>query len=331
VKRIVPSGRHPSKTVLGWVIALMVLMLSACNEDTIRQLGAKLAISGQSASNSAVTALNNVDGLEAIDYQQQGLIKIVTLPPDLLKPLPPNTDPRIVLRRSNDINSLIVVKHNDQLSSEIAGRIKAYKLFGKAYASLQRLSETKFADTTATAEGNLISAFNAVKGLPDVPASVTSLIPDVSRIVINRKQAKDIKKANLLLLRLCQVYQELWEADRPVWDEFMTAVGNDYVKSLMSLPADRFDEKQLREQVKLPYPQPYLAYLYKNQEAARVDSAMRQIKDQLDSVDVALGMLVKSHKELDSEQPSFSDVIGTLDQMVTVLSDVKTLVKGDQK
>src|SRR5262249_46022587 len=171
----------------------MTLLLSGWHEERIRQLRAKLAINGQSASNSAVTALNNVDGLEAIDYQQRGVLKILTLPPDLLKPLPPNTDPGTVTKRSEEINKLIVVKHNDQLSSEIAGRIKAYKLFGKAYASLQRLSETKFADTTATAEGNLISAFNAVKGLPAVPSSVTSLIPDVSKIIINRRQAKDIK------------------------------------------------------------------------------------------------------------------------------------------
>jgi hypothetical protein len=58
---------------------------------------------------------------------------------------------------------------------------------------------------------------------------------------------------------------------------------------------------------------------------------MRRIKDQLNSVDTALGMLEKSHKELASAKPSFSDVIGTLDQIVTVLSDVKATVKGDAK
>jgi hypothetical protein len=321
MKRVIPSGKKAPDIVLGCVIVVLTLLLSGCNEQAIRQLGAKLAISGQSASDSAVRALTNIDDLEAIDFQQRAIAKTVSLPPKLLETPAP------------DINDLIAVKHNDELSNEIATRIKAYKLFGKAYAALQRLSETPFADQTATAEGNLINAFNAVKGLPKVPASVTSLIPDITKIIINRKQAKDIKKANLLLYQLCQVYKALWEADRMVWDEFMSAVEDEYVLSLVSVPPNRFDEKQLRQQVKLPYVQPYLAYLYKEEEAARVDCAMRQIRDQLDSVDTALGMLERSHKELASAKPSFSDVIGTLDQMVTVLSDVKAvaIAKGDKK
>jgi hypothetical protein len=299
------------------VCLLLAVFATGCDDETVRQLGAKLAISGQSVGGSAVTALNNLDALESVDYQQRGVVKVVVLPRDMLKNPPPDIDKRIS------------VKHNDELADEIATRVKAYKLFTKAYASLQRLSETKFADQAATAEGDLINAFNAVKVLPKVPPSVTSLIPDVTKIIISRKQAKDIKKANLLLYQLCQVYKALWEADRSIWDQYMTAVANEYVVSLTSVLPDSFDEKALRDQVKLPYAQPYLAYLYKVEEGTRVDNAMRQIKDQLDSVDNALGMLEKSHKELASQKPSFSDVIGTLDQVVTVLSDVKAIAKGD--
>lgn len=313
------TGLKVGHRTLTLLVLIVTLLSTGCDEETITQLGVKLAVSGQNASDSAVRALNNLDDLESVDYQQRGVIKVVILPQALLAAPPKN------------INDLIAVKHNDELETEIASRVKAYKLFGKAYASLQRLSETKFADQTATAESDLINAFNAVKVLPKVPASVTSLIPDLTKIVINRKQAKDVKKANLLLFQLCQVYRTLWEADRPVWDQYMTAVENEYVLSLISVPPDRFDPQQLREVVKLPYPQPYLAYLYKKQEEARVENDMRQIKDQLDSVDTALGLLEKSHKELASEKPSFGDVIGTLDQVVTVLSDVKAIAKGDQK
>jgi hypothetical protein len=301
------------------VLLVFVVFTTSCDEESIRQLGAKLAISGQGASQSAVTALTNLDALEAVDYQQRGVVKIVVLSPELLQTPGAN------------INKLVTVRHNDELAGAIATRVKAYKLFGKAYASLQRLSETKFADQAATAESDLINAFNAVKGLPRVPSAVTSLVPDVSRIIINRKQAEDIKKANFSLYQLCHVYDALWEADRTIWDEYMTAVENEYLLSLTSVPPSRFDEKSLREAVKLPYTQPYLSYLYKQQEYARLDNQMRQIKDQLDSVDTALNMLLKSHKELASEKPSFSDVIGTLDQMTTVLSDVKALSRGEQK
>jgi hypothetical protein len=298
-------------------LLLAALLVTGCDDETVRQLGAKLAISGQGVGNSAVTTLNNLDALEAVDFQQRSIVKVVVQPEDLL------TDPPA------DINKKISVPHNDELSGQIGNRIKAYKLFTKAHASLQRLSETKFADQAATAESDLINAFNAVKVLPNVPASVTKLIPDLTKPFINRKQAKDIKKANLLLYDLCKVYKALWEADRPVWDQYMLTVENEYVLSLTSVPPNRFDEKTLRDRVKLPYAQPYLTYLYKVQEGARVDDAMRQIKDQLDSVDNALGMLEKSHKELASEKPSFSDVIGTLNQVVTVLSDVKAIAKGD--
>jgi len=314
-----PAMRKVSQHVLTCLLLILTFFATGCDEESVRQLGVKLAVSGQNASDSAVKTLDNLDALESVDFHQRGIVKVVVQPPALLKKPPAN------------INELIAVKHNDELADEIATRIQAYKLFGKAYASLQRLSETKFADQTATAEGDLIKAFNAVNGLPKVPTSVTNLIPDVTKIIINRKQAKDIKKANLLLYQLCHLYKALWESDRTIWDKYMTAVENEYAKSLISVPPETFDEKALRDVVKLPYAQPYLAYLYKVQEGARVDEAMRQIKDQLDSVDNALGMLEKSHKELASEKPSFSDVIGTLDQLVTVLSDVKAITQGDEK
>src|SRR5260370_33609651 len=216
MKGVIPSGKKAPDIVLGCVIVVLTLLLSGCNEQGIRQLGAKLAISGQRASDSAVRALTNIDDLEAIDFQQRAIAKTVSLPPKLLETPAP------------DINNLIAVKRNDELSNEIATRIKAYKLFGKAYAALQRLSETPFADQTATAEGNLINAFNAVKGLPKVPASVTSLIPDISRIIINRKQAKDIKKANLLLYQLCQFSKPFWYPTRIVSAHLMTAADPSY-------------------------------------------------------------------------------------------------------
>jgi len=311
------GGKRARNGLVVSAIILLALSASGCNDQTILQLGAKVATSGQTVSDSAVKALTNISDLEAIDYQQRSVIQVVRQPSDEFKKPSPN------------IAQALAVKHNDELASEIATRIKAYQLLGKAYASLQQLSGTAFADQATKAEGDLVTAFNAVKALPKVSDSVTKLIPDVTKILVNHKQAADVRQANLLLLRLCQVYKALWEADRKTWDDDIIAVRDKYVIALLDVPVDRFDEKQLRDQVKLPYTQPYLSYLYKQQEVGRVDTAMRQIKDQLDNVDSAFGLLEASHKKLDAAKPSFSDVIGDLDQIVTILADVKTIAKGD--
>src|ERR1051326_277686 len=65
-------------------LLLAALLVTGCDDETVRQLGAKLAISGQGVGNSAVTTLNNLDALEAVDFQQRSIVKVVVQPEYLL-------------------------------------------------------------------------------------------------------------------------------------------------------------------------------------------------------------------------------------------------------
>lgn len=289
---------------LSAILIICALFFSGCDEAAVRQVGAKVGMRGQDVSSAAITALSNLADLEAVDYSQRTVAAIIVQPPQTLNTLP-------------------TVEHNDQLLEQIQLRIAAYRQFGKAYAALHRLSETAFADQAEAAQTELVNSVNAIKNIPDLPASVSSLIPAVTGLIVDRKQAREIKKHNQTLHRLSEAYKALWVADRPTWNAYLERVRGAYVNSLNSVPVDRFDEKKLREVTTMPYTSGYLANLFKAQEAARLDQNKQQLIGQVDAVDEAFRLLVISHKELASQKPSYSDVIAYLDRIVTVLQDVK--------
>lgn len=294
------------------LLLLGLLLLSGCDEAAVRKVGAKVGMRGQDVSSSAITALTNLKNLEAVDFSQRTVAAVIVQPEPPRNPEGPI--PNVPLP---------TVPHNDQLLGQIQLRINAYKQFGKAYAALRELSETGFADQAETAQTELVNSINAINGLPNLPAGVSGLLPSVTGFLVDRKQAKDIRRHNKILYQLALAYKALWVGDRAVWDAYLQRVRDAYVRSLNSVPASRFDPDKLRELVNMPYTHAYLVNLYKAQEAARLDTEMQKLSSQLDAVNEAFRLLTAAHNELSTQKPSYADVIAYLDRIVTVLDEVK--------
>lgn len=293
------------KSFLSLLLVSSLLLLTACDEGKVRALGGKVGGRGQDVGNAAAKVIGDLVAFEQIDYQLRMRVTIFTSTPEILAVRQP------------------VLKRNNKLVPQMANRIQLYKQLAKAYAALQTLSESAFADQYEDAANELNTSILAIKRIPSAPAGFSNLLIGLGRIAVEQKQAKDIRKHSETMARLIKAYKGLWEADRPVWDQYLRGVRDSYVTNLNEVSPDVFDEAALRKVVLDPVAtKPFLVSSYKAQEAQRVDALVAKTEDDLDAVDQALTQLERAHKELTEEKPSYTDVIASLDRIATLLKDI---------
>ncbi|HEY6243763.1 MAG TPA: hypothetical protein VIX17_07450 [Pyrinomonadaceae bacterium] len=298
-----------SQTIKRSISALLIaglLILSGCDEGAVRKLGAKIGSRGQDVGTAAAKVIAELDEFEQVDYEQRLRVGILVRPPAM------------------GTEDLPIVDHNKLEQDQITQREKLYKQLAKAYAALQTLSETAFADQSAAAVTELNNSINNIKAVPNIPVGVSSALSGLTGLIVDRKQAKDIRKYSLTLANLIKAHRALWESDRQIWDNYLARIRSAYIDQLNKTEADRFDLQQLRKIVTYPYADSYLINTYKAQEAARLDSRITEIKEHLDAVDEAFSQLEKAHKELTEEKPSYDDIVSSLDRIVTILGELKT-------
>ena len=288
------------KSSLSLLLLTSIVFLTACDEGQVRQLGGKVGARGQDVGNAAAAVIKDLAALEQVDYEQRLRVAILSRPAGALQTLP-------------------TIQRNRLDRDQMNNRIKLYKQLAKAYAALQTLSQTAFADQYAEAANELNGSIQAIKQIPNPPPGIANLVMGLGGIAVEKKQARDIKKHSVTMARLVRAYKGLWAADRPVWDRYLQRISEAYITNLNRIPPDRFDEDQLRQVVNLPYAKPYLASMYKAQEAARVNALIAETQDDLDAVDAAFAQLEKAHKELTEQEPSYTDVIASLDRIVVLL------------
>lgn len=300
-RRTRSPGRRRSSILL-CAIAACSLLIAGCDQAAIRQVGARTALRGQESCDAALKVYARLDSLADLDKEQQDFVTLLTRPAASTLPLPD--------------------KPRAPFEVQLAPRVRAYRSLRKAYAALYRLSDTAFADQTQEAAEALTDSVNALKGIPDLPAPVSSLLPALSGFVVGRIQAKEIRKHNLALHSLIRSYRTLWESDKPIWEKYITRVYKDYAQPLESLTPDQFDEERLRELVKEPYTKVYLVNLYKLQRREEARGKQQEVQTELDAVDQSFALLERAHKELAAQNPSFSDVLATLESIGSTLENV---------
>jgi hypothetical protein len=280
------------------LVSLLILLLvftSACDPGAVRQVGARVALRGQESCDAALEVYSKVDAAADTDKMQQDLITVLTRPAQSKLPLPDK--PRV------------------SFEAQLGPRIKAYKALRKAYATLHRLSDPAFSDQTKEAADALTASINALRGVPDLPAPVSALLPTLAGFVVGQIQAKEIKKHNLALYHLAQAYNSLWENDKPIWERHIARVHTDYSAAIESLTPEQFDEARLRDTVKEPFGKPYLVSLYKLRKRDESRARQQELQTGLDEVSRAFATLARAHKELASQKPSLADVLSMLESI----------------
>lgn len=299
-------GRFLSKLVL----FALLLSTFGCDESSVRTLGATVGLRGQDAGNAAVLALEKISDYEQVDYSQRQMVQILVQPKQVLD-LPPS-----------QLNPLLAVPRYQLDAKQIQNRIELYRQLTKAYAALQKLSDGNFGKDSQEAATAFNASLSKIRAVPQLPAGVSSLLSGVTGFVVDKKQADDIRKINLNLYRLVRAHRELWKADRPVWTAYLQRVKGAYVNNLKSVPADRFDEDQLRQYVKKPFAKTWLVQIYKNDEEARVSGETAKMENYFARVDAAFAQLEKGHVELSKQMPSYLDAIAEVDAVVSIVEPV---------
>lgn len=294
-----------------FLITTLLLTIS-CDETQVKNLGSKVGLRGQDVGNSAVTALQKLAAYERIDYARRRKINIAVQPKEIFT-LP-----------QEKLNAYLEVKHYfpDVAVSE---RIQLYRQLAKAYLALQKLSEGEFGKDSEEAVTAFNTSLSAIKAAPKLPSNASAFLAGVTGFIVNKKQAGDVRRANLNLYSLIRAHRELWEADRPLWEAYLKRVKGSYINNLRSIPAKNFDMEKLRKEVNQPYKDDeYIVQMYKNQEEAKVDDEIAELENYFDIVDQAFLQLEKGHIELSKQKPSYLDAIAELDRITTIVEPMFT-------
>lgn len=289
-----------TRNVFGACLIICALLIPACDEGAVRTLGSKVGLRGQDVGKAATKAVKDLIAYEQVDYNQRLTVAVLVQP--------------------EGYAAMPTIGHNRIKANEIAGRIALYSQLTKVYASLQELSDTNYPGEAGTAVSELNKSINDLQGLPNIPDAASHAVGGLVELVVEKKQAKDIRKYNVILSSLIIAHQALWNADREkVWEPYLSRIREAYVESLNNVHSNAFDQKKLAELVKAPATGQRLINLYKAQEAARIDTEIGKIRDELDAVDDAFTQLTKAHNELSRQHPSYDDAIAELDRIPDIL------------
>ena len=282
------------------------LVIGGCKEKEAQQAGAKLATTGQTLAEAALKTYDDLDHQTQVQSELENYLHIIVQPPTSVATAPL---PKIQL---------------SDFQKQIRVRQAAYKSFKNMYSAFFKLSDTAFGDQSEEAAKALKSSYESLKGMPELPSTVNDQLPGIASLLTQRIQAKDIKKHNLALYRICQAYETLWNADKAVWSASLDEEYNSFANSLTSIPADHFDTNKLNETVKEPLTLPYQASLYKREVLKEYRGQQLKVKSEMDLVSRAFGLLKTVHEQLAAQKtrPSFSDLSALLDHIEPILQDV---------
>jgi hypothetical protein len=268
---------------------LAFVCASGCAARTTRNLGAAVALRGQAVADAALESYQALEGQQAVDKRQQDFIKIVTNP-NLNATTIPDTAP-------------------PDFSLQLAPRVRAYRAWREAYVVFHQLSDTAFGETARKAADALTASLSGLKAIGDLPTGIGSLIGKLSEEVTETFRAGEVRRHNRVLLRMCETFRALWDADLPIWREYLRRIYKDYSDPLASVPPDRFDARDVGQIVKEPLILPLRVQLYKLQLRETARRRTDEIDARLHDVARALRLLESAHAELAKDRPSPQDVI----------------------
>ena len=284
-------------------IGLAVVLLSGCAAKTTRTMGAAVALRGQAVADAALKTYEALEEQQAIDKRQQDYISVLTNPNPNPSTLPDASAPNFSL--------------------QLAPRMRAFRALRDAYTAFHRIADTSFGTDTATATAALTTSLSNLKAIGDLPQSVSSALAGLSDLVVQAVQAGQIRKHNRLLLEITQRYRVLWEADVPVWVDYVRRIYKDFAVPIGTVPVDRFDQRAVSELVKEPVAPALKMQLYKMQlrDAARLKG--EELEDRLREVGRALQLLESAHAELAKARPSIVDATELVDSIRALLEPPK--------
>jgi hypothetical protein len=285
------------------VALVLAVFLTGCAARATRSMGAAVALRGQAVADAALKAYESLEQQRAIDKRQQDFIRVLTNPNPNPAALPDAPAPDFKL--------------------QLTPRMRAYRGLREAYTAFHQISDTAFGAETKKATAALTESLSNLKAIGDLPPTVSNALAGLSDLVMQALQAGEIRKHNRLLLQITERYRLLWEADLPIWRDYVRRVYKDYADPIGSLPADKFDARAVGDLVKDPVAAPLKIQLYKLQlrDTARVKAD--ELDTRLRDVGRALQLLENAHAELAKERPSIVDATELVDAIRGLLEPPK--------
>jgi len=286
------------KTILKVVL---ILLLGSCTSTKVIELGGRAASEGVKVSQKAIDVFSLLAKQADIDKSQQDKIKVLT-----------NPDPSTM--------SLPETKVQD-FSQQLAPRILAYKSLLNTYSIFAVLTDKNYGDKTKDAMKALEESYNSINKLPDLPSTVSSKLPEVSKMITQAFQAKNIKQHNQILYSLTQLYFTLWNADEKIWDDYIDRIYNDYIMGLTSIESKQFDVKKIEQTFKEPYKdESTIILMYRLQCRDEIVKQRDEVKKQLKDFGKALLELTQAHAEIGKAETNISDVTSSLNSIENLLN-----------
>lgn len=279
---------------------LILLLLASCSSTKIIELGNKTSTEGINVSQKALDIYSILAKQADIDKSQQDELKVLT-----------NPNPATMLLPDTKVQDY---------SEQLAVRIKAFKCLLNTYQVFGLLTDKNFGDKTKEAVSALQDSYNSINKLPDLPTTVTSKLPEVSKMITQAVQAKKIKMHNQILYSLTQLYLSLWNADEKIWDDYLDRIYNDYVTGMNTVDSKKYDLKQISQLSKEPYiDESIIILMYRLNQRDEIIKQRNDIKKQIQDLGEALAGLSKTHSEIAKEKPNISDVISSFNSIDNLL------------
>ncbi|MGO4770689.1 hypothetical protein ACEN2I_03425 [Flavobacterium sp. W22_SRS_FK3] len=283
-------------------ILLLLVLLSSCSSSKVIDLGGATATKGIDVSQKALTVYSSLLDQSGIDKSQQDKIKVLTNPNPSTMKLPDT--------KASDF------------SNQLQPRIEAYQKLLTVYTEFNLLTDSKFSDRSKEALISLENSYNAIAKIPDLPEDIRGKLPNIFSIITQTVQAKEIKKHNEILYSLSQVYLELWNDDKPIWDEYLDLVYNSYSDGLSTVDSKRYDVNKISQSSMEPYSDSAtIILMYRLSNRDEIMKQKNDLKQQLTAFGKALQELNKTHAEMSKQATDISSVISSLNKIEELLKD----------
>ncbi len=293
-------------------LALLLCWTACAARSEVNRLGTSLAIQGQQVCDAALQGYRALEEHQRTDERQQELVRILTHPqPDALKPRPRSDAPGF--------------------DEQIRVRVRAFRKLREAYLHLQRLSGDETGEGVEQASRSVLESAQALRGVAGLSSQLTERISELSGRLAESLKARHVRRRNAAFLELLRAYRQLWEADLPIWRDFLDRVQTDFADGLASVPSSRFDSKQLTKILKEPFAVEVQVALYKRDLRFRSAQQAKQLRDRLEAVSGALRALESAHLELSKQKPSFTEALQTLQLAGGILEDIRNLNNKEEE
>lgn len=285
------------KTIL---LVLLIMLLTSCGSARMIELSGKASLKGVEVSQQALEVFDLLSQQADIDKLQQDKVKILTHPNPSAMPLPDTK--------------------TQDFSKQIVPRIKAYQSLLNTYKAFGLLTDNQFGEKTREAFASLQESYNAIEKLPDLPATVSDKLPEVAKMVSQSIQAKKIKKHNLVLYNLSQLYLTLWNEDQKIWNDYIDLIYNTYASGLNTVDSKRFDIEKIKSESKEPFSdEAIVVLLYRLNYRNEILKQRNTVKKQLSDFGKALSELNQVHAEIAKTKTNISDVTSLLNSIENML------------